>query len=163
MDRRVLGLAGEHVAERELIHRGYEIVARNVRTRYGEIDLICRDRREFLFVEVKTRRAGSFVAAVEAVDPQRRGTIGQACARESYRDRVTSRPSMRTCAPAALRAMRSREPCGIRTSCHPSPRTRTRSSHTASTGECAQPCSGPTPGAQSAEPKLNSIGWFAGS
>ncbi|TMB62859.1 MAG: YraN family protein [Chloroflexi bacterium] len=71
MDRRVLGLAGEHVAERELIHRGYEIVARNVRTRYGEIDLICRDRREFLFVEVKTRRAGSFVAAVEAVDPRK--------------------------------------------------------------------------------------------
>jgi putative endonuclease len=68
VDRRVLGLAGEHVAERELRRRGYEIVARNVRTRFGEIDLICRDRRGFLFVEVKTRRAGSFVAAVEAVD-----------------------------------------------------------------------------------------------
>lgn len=68
MDRRVLGLAGEHVAERELARRGYQVVARNVRTRFGEIDLICRDRREYLFVEVKTRRAGSFVAAVEAVD-----------------------------------------------------------------------------------------------
>lgn len=68
MDRRVLGLAGEHVAERELIRRGYEIVARNVRTRFGEIDLICRDRSGYLFVEVKTRRAGSFVAAAEAVD-----------------------------------------------------------------------------------------------
>lgn len=71
MDRRVLGLAGEHVAERELIRRGYEIVARNVRTRYGEIDLICRRGGGFLFVEVKTRRAGSFVAAVEAVDPRK--------------------------------------------------------------------------------------------
>lgn len=56
------------MAERELVRRGYEIVARNVRTRSGEIDLICRDRREFVFVEVKTRRAGSFVAAAEAVD-----------------------------------------------------------------------------------------------
>jgi putative endonuclease len=68
MDRRILGLAGEHVAERELVRRGYEVVARNVRTRFGEIDLICRDRREYVFVEVKTRRAGSFVAAVEAID-----------------------------------------------------------------------------------------------
>src|SRR3954470_1698881 len=68
MDRRILGLAGEHVAERELIRRGYEVVARNVRTRLGEIDLIVRDGRGFLFVEVKTRRAGSFVAAAEAVD-----------------------------------------------------------------------------------------------
>ncbi len=68
MDRRILGLAGEHVAERELIRRGYEVVARNVRTRFGEIDLIVRDRRGYLFIEVKTRRAGSFVAAAEAVD-----------------------------------------------------------------------------------------------
>ena len=68
MDRRVLGLAGEHIAERELGRRGYRIVARNVRTRLGEIDLVCRDGREYLFVEVKTRRAGSFVAAAEAVD-----------------------------------------------------------------------------------------------
>jgi putative endonuclease len=68
MQRRVLGLAGEHVAERELVRRGYEIVARNVRTRFGEIDLICRDGAGYLFVEVKTRRAGSFVAAAEAID-----------------------------------------------------------------------------------------------
>ena len=68
MERRVLGLAGEHLAERELIRRGYEVVARNVRTRFGEIDLICRDGHGFLFVEVKTRRAGSFVAAAEAID-----------------------------------------------------------------------------------------------
>ena len=68
MDRRVFGLAGEHLAERELIRRGYEVVARNVRTRFGEIDLICRDGQGFLFVEVKTRRAGSFVAAAEAID-----------------------------------------------------------------------------------------------
>jgi putative endonuclease len=68
VERRVLGLAGEHFAERELVRVGYRIVARNVRTRMGEIDLICVDRAGYAFVEVKTRRAGSFVAAVEAVD-----------------------------------------------------------------------------------------------
>src|SRR2546428_13828368 len=69
--RRVLGLAGEHLAERELARRGMRVVARNLRTRYGEIDLICRDGRGYAFVEVKTRRAGSFVAAAEAVDARK--------------------------------------------------------------------------------------------
>lgn len=64
----MLGLAGEHLAEREVERRGMRVVARNVRTRIGEIDLICRDRDGYAFIEVKTRRAGSFVAALEAVD-----------------------------------------------------------------------------------------------
>lgn len=69
--RRVLGLAGEHLAERELGQHGLRVVARNVRTRFGEIDLICRDGRGYAFIEVKTRRAGSFVAAAEAVDARK--------------------------------------------------------------------------------------------
>jgi putative endonuclease len=69
--RRVLGLAGEHLAERELDRQGLRVVARNVRTRFGEIDLICRDTRGYAFIEVKTRRAGSFVAAAEAVDARK--------------------------------------------------------------------------------------------
>jgi putative endonuclease len=68
VDRRVLGLTGERVAERELARRGMRIVARNVRTRIGEIDLVCQDDEGYAFIEVKTRRAGSFVAALEAVD-----------------------------------------------------------------------------------------------
>ena len=71
MDRRVLGLAGERLAERELERIGMRVVARNVRTRIGEIDLVCRDRTGFAFIEVKTRRAGSFVSALEAVDSRK--------------------------------------------------------------------------------------------
>ena len=95
MDRRVLGLTGEHVAERELIRRGYEVVARNVRTRVGEIDLIVRRNGVYLFVEVKTRRAGSFVAAAEAVDhrkAQRLEVLAQswlaACGQRNARWRI---------------------------------------------------------------------------
>ena len=73
--RRVLGLAGEHLAERELARHGLRVVARNVRTRFGEIDLVCRDARGYAFVEVKTRRAGSFVAAAEAVDARKAGRL----------------------------------------------------------------------------------------
>ncbi|TMG47889.1 MAG: YraN family protein [Chloroflexi bacterium] len=77
MDRRALGLAGERAAEAELVRRGLRIVARNERTRFGEIDLICRDRDGYVFVEVKTRRAGSFVAAAEAVDRRKLGRIAR--------------------------------------------------------------------------------------
>ena len=69
--RRTLGDAGEHLAERVLRAKGWRILERNARTRYGEIDLVCHDGRGYVFVEVKTRRAGSFVPAVQAVGPQK--------------------------------------------------------------------------------------------
>ena len=69
--RRIFGDAGEHVAERALTELGWRVLARNARTRYGEIDLVCHDGRGYVFVEVKTRRAGSFVSALEAVGPQK--------------------------------------------------------------------------------------------
>lgn len=69
--RRILGDAGERLAERALTERGWRVVERNARTRYGEIDLVCHDGAGYVFVEVKTRRAGSFVPAVEAVGPRK--------------------------------------------------------------------------------------------
>lgn len=69
--RGILGDAGEHLAERALGELGWRILARNARTRYGEIDLVCHDGRGYVFVEVKTRRAGSFVPAVEAIGPRK--------------------------------------------------------------------------------------------
>jgi putative endonuclease len=69
--RRTFGDAGEHLAERALVARGWRVVERNARTRYGEIDLVCHDGAGFVFVEVKTRREGSFVPAAEAVGPRK--------------------------------------------------------------------------------------------
>lgn len=66
--RRLFGDRGEATAARALERDGVQIVARNARTRFGEIDLVGRDRRGWVFVEVKTRRRGSFVSALEAVD-----------------------------------------------------------------------------------------------
>lgn len=43
---------------------GYALLARNVRTRYGEIDLIALDERALVFVEVKTRRARAPAGAI---------------------------------------------------------------------------------------------------
>ena len=57
--RRALGDSGERIAEDALRRHGLRTVARNSRTRFGEIDLVCRDDRGYVFVEVKTRHAGS--------------------------------------------------------------------------------------------------------
>ena len=54
--RHHLGRDGERLAAEHLERLGYEIVARNHRTRYGEIDLIAADDDTLVFVEVKSRR-----------------------------------------------------------------------------------------------------------
>src|SRR3712207_5932448 len=56
--RHRLGRAGEDLALAHLDRLGYALVARNHRTRFGEIDLIVFDGRTLVFAEVKTRRAG---------------------------------------------------------------------------------------------------------
>jgi putative endonuclease len=50
-----IGRWGEELAARYLSERGYRVVAKNVRTSYGEIDLIARMDEVTVFVEVKTR------------------------------------------------------------------------------------------------------------
>jgi putative endonuclease len=55
--RHHLGRLGEDLALAHLERLGYELVARNHRTRYGEIDLVVFDGTTLVFVEVKTRRA----------------------------------------------------------------------------------------------------------
>jgi putative endonuclease len=53
-----LGRAGEQLAADHLLRLGYEIVERNYRTRWGELDIVARVGRTLAFCEVKTRRAG---------------------------------------------------------------------------------------------------------
>lgn len=57
--RHRLGRVGEQLAAEHLERRGFAILARNHRTRWGEIDLIAADERRIVFCEVKTRRAGA--------------------------------------------------------------------------------------------------------
>ena len=54
--RRTTGIKGEEEAARFLTRSGYAILDRNVRTRAGEIDLVAKEGKTLVFVEVKTRR-----------------------------------------------------------------------------------------------------------
>lgn len=57
--RQDVGRWGEEVAAQYLLERGYEIVARNVRTPHGEIDLLARRDGMLIFIEVKARASSS--------------------------------------------------------------------------------------------------------
>ena len=50
-----LGERGENVAARYLRNKGYKIIIRNFKVEFGEIDIIARDGKTLVFVEVKTR------------------------------------------------------------------------------------------------------------
>ena len=70
--RHVLGRAGERLALEHLERLGYRLVARNPRTRFGEIDLIVDSPRSLVFVEVKTRRSERPGAAWDSLDERKR-------------------------------------------------------------------------------------------
>jgi putative endonuclease len=57
--RRRTGQIAEDFVAARLAAKGWEIVERNARTRYGELDIVARDRRTLVFVEVKAARAGT--------------------------------------------------------------------------------------------------------
>ena len=67
----VVGAWGEAVAAEYLRKKRYEILATGYRCRYGEFDLIVRNRRYLVFVEVKLRRSDRFAEAREFVDSRK--------------------------------------------------------------------------------------------
>ena len=78
--RRSLGQHGEEEAARFLEKRGFAILDRNVRSRLGEIDLVARDGKTIVFVEVKTLRESEGdppEAAVTGGKQRRLGRLAQ--------------------------------------------------------------------------------------
>ena len=55
--RDLLGDRGENLAARHLRNKGYTIITRNFRCDLGEIDIVARDGKTLVFVEVKTRQS----------------------------------------------------------------------------------------------------------
>lgn len=65
--RRALGREGEEAVAAWYEARGYEVVVRNWRCREGELDLVVRDGRTYVFCEVKSRTSDAFGVPAEAV------------------------------------------------------------------------------------------------
>lgn len=79
MNSRELGRLGEDYACQWLRQRNWRILARNWRSRFGELDIIALDPEAILvFVEVKTRRTGRFGSPEEAVGPRKQTHLRRA-------------------------------------------------------------------------------------
>ncbi len=100
--RRALGHRGEQLAASHLRTLGFRTLARNVRTRHGEIDLIAYDGCTLVFVEVKTRRVG---ARARGIRPDQQPLVGLGARQRArlrrlaaawLREERASRPAART-------------------------------------------------------------------
>ena len=69
------GRAGEAIACRHLERRGYTVIQRNYRSRYGELDIIARSGDVVAFVEVKARRGRVFGSPLEAIGARKQAQL----------------------------------------------------------------------------------------
>ncbi len=66
-----IGMWGEGIAADWLKEHAYEVIARNVRTPYGEIDIVAQQGDVTLFVEVKTRTSDKMGLPEAAITPRK--------------------------------------------------------------------------------------------
>src|SRR4051812_29731164 len=93
--RNARGAAGEQAAAEMLTALGYEIVERNFRTRYGELDIVATDGESLVFCEVRSRVGRNGIAwALQSIGPGKRLQLRK-MAREWFRLSCATRPRTR--------------------------------------------------------------------
>jgi putative endonuclease len=83
-----LGARAEAIAAQYLEARGLEIVERNWRCRFGEIDLVARHAGVLVFVEVRARSSAAFGGAAASIDRRKQRKL--AAAARQYLIRVSA-------------------------------------------------------------------------
>ncbi|MCL2761495.1 MAG: YraN family protein [Desulfuromonadales bacterium] len=76
--RKSVGMLGEEIAADFLKKAGLKVLARNYRCKAGEIDIIAKDKKTVVFVEVKTRRTADFGLPQYAVTEFKKRQISKA-------------------------------------------------------------------------------------
>jgi putative endonuclease len=77
LKKKELGAKGEEIAVRYLKSKGYRIVERNYRIRFGEIDIIAEQEDDLVFIEVKTRSDTLFGSPLESVTVQKQKQLSK--------------------------------------------------------------------------------------
>ena len=90
---RARGAEAEEAAASFLAGRGLVVVARNYRTRQGEVDIVARDGATLVFVEVRARAWSAFGGAAGSVDARKQHRI--AAAARHYLRRLGKEPACR--------------------------------------------------------------------
>jgi putative endonuclease len=83
-----LGKLGEDLACKELQRHGYAIIDRRFRTRCGELDIIARDGRVLVFIEVRARSSSRFGNPFDSVTRQKRQRLSRMAAAYLLQKRV---------------------------------------------------------------------------
>jgi putative endonuclease len=91
-NRQSLGKSGEDLACTELERRGYVILARGYRSRFGEIDIIAKHLQTIVFIEVKARAGDEFGGGAAAVTPWKQRRITQMAIDYLSRNKLHDRP-----------------------------------------------------------------------
>jgi len=82
------GIEGEVEAANYLKKEGYQILCKNFRCKQGEIDIIARDKKDIVFVEVKTRTSFKYGEAKEAVNKEKQKHIYEAARYYLYKNKM---------------------------------------------------------------------------
>jgi len=89
--RHRFGQDSELMAEQFLRAKGYRIVARNLKTQLGELDIIAEDNGVLVFVEVKGRATEAFGGALLAVDRRKQAKLLKLAAQYLARHHLSDR------------------------------------------------------------------------
>ena len=93
--RNARGAAGEQAAAELLRRLGFEIVERNFRTRFGELDIVAVDHDSLVFCEVRSRVGRDGIRwALESIGPSKRAQLRK-MAGEWFRLGTAERPHTR--------------------------------------------------------------------
>ena len=71
------GKTGERIGEAYLISRGYQILERNVKSPFGEIDVVANHQKDLVFIEIKSRKDDAFGFPEESVNEHKRGQLAR--------------------------------------------------------------------------------------
>ena len=74
---KTLGKKGEDIAAAFLEKKGYNILFRNYKCSFGEIDIIAKHKKTLSFIEVKTRSTKKYGLPQEAVTPAKQAKISR--------------------------------------------------------------------------------------
>jgi putative endonuclease len=72
------GKLGEETASDFLKASGYKIIVKNYKTKFGEIDIIAKEKDTLVFIEVKTRHTDEFGGPLAAVNKFKQNQISKA-------------------------------------------------------------------------------------
>lgn len=75
IERHQLGQDGEGWAESYLQKQGYKILGKNLKSHFGEIDLVAKKKDRLHFVEIKTRSDRSYGSPLEAISERKKYKI----------------------------------------------------------------------------------------